>query len=394
MKKPLIFFLFLVGFPAFGQMRWHRLLDYGPWGIFILYHTSLTYNNKMWVIGGLRGDGDTIRGKVYYSSDGINWFCATESAPWRLRLDHTSVVFNNKMWVIGGEKLHHHCMNDVWYSSDGINWFCATESAPWQPTFWHSSVVFDNKIWVIIGTQPGAVWYSSDGINWTCALDSAPWGPRGWHASVVFKNKIWVIGGYAARGDTAHNVNDVWYSSDGINWFCATESAGWKPREEHTALVFRDTIWILGGRLDLMGPNDTIYDDVWYSSDGINWFCATESAGWGGRCFHASTVYNDRLWLIGGYQRGYRFSGDVWYSTGLEAIKESTFLGQSTNKIPTIISNLSPFQISEPASLFSPIGRRIATLKCGRNNIRLKPGIYFLRRTKGEKFVIKLVITH
>jgi hypothetical protein len=125
------------------------------------------------------------------------------------KIGHTSVVFDNKIWVIGGFDNNWFYKNDVWYSSDGINWTLATSSAPWSGRAGHTSVVFDNKIWVIGGFDDSwppknDVWYSSDGINWTLATDTAPWSERYGHTSVVFDNKIWVIGGYLFQ--------DVWYT--------------------------------------------------------------------------------------------------------------------------------------------------------------------------------------
>jgi len=44
-----------------------------------------------------------------------------------------------------------------------------------------------------------------------------------------FDNKIWVMGGWS--DDYERYYNDVWYSSDGVNWIRATASAGWLERE-------------------------------------------------------------------------------------------------------------------------------------------------------------------
>jgi len=71
------------------------------------------------------------------------------------------------------------------------------------------------------------------------------------HSAVVFDDKLWVLGGGA---------NDVWYSSDGVNWNCATDSAGWSSRESQTSVEFDNKLWVLGGYL-----YDSQYgSDVWY----------------------------------------------------------------------------------------------------------------------------------
>jgi len=259
-------------------------------------HTSVVFDNKIWVLGGY-----DYRNDVWYSSDGVNWTRATANAGWSPRYVHTSVVFDNKIWILGGDDGSRR--NDVWYSSDGVNWTRATANAGWSPRYQHTSVVFDNKIWVLgghDGSRRNDVWYSSDGVNWTRATANADWSPRYGHTSVVFDNKIWVLG-----GDDGSRRNDVWYSSDGVNWTRATDNAGWSPRYVHTSVVFDNKIWILGG------DDGSNRNDVWYSSDGVNWTRATANAGWSPRNAHTSVVFNNKIWILGGYD-GSRCN-DVWY---------------------------------------------------------------------------------
>jgi hypothetical protein len=138
----------------------------------------------------------------------MTWTQATANAGWSARSNHTSVVFDNKMWVIGGWDGSNR--NDVWYSLNGINWTRATANAQWSARVGHTSVVFDNKIWVCGGfPYSNDVWYSSDGINWTQATANAGWSARTGHTSVVFNNKMWVIGGHYY----SNYLNDVWYST-------------------------------------------------------------------------------------------------------------------------------------------------------------------------------------
>ena len=52
---------------------------------------------------------------VWHSPDGVNWTCATDSARWPARYGHTSVIFDNKIWVLGGATTYAGEDNDVWY---------------------------------------------------------------------------------------------------------------------------------------------------------------------------------------------------------------------------------------------------------------------------------------
>jgi len=201
-----------------------------------------------------------------------------------------------------------------------MTWTCATESAPWGSRSTHTSVVFHDTMWILGGslvtteadTEYNDVWYSTNGVNWTCLIESAPWRPRFGHASVVFNDKMWVLGGYYLLGGSYYRLNDVWWSSDGDSWVCATDSAQWRRRAYAEAVVFDDKIWVLAGITD--GGDDL--RDVWYSTDGANWTCATDSAPWVARDAPALVVYNSNMWLMGG---GVNLSGvmlnDVWTST-------------------------------------------------------------------------------
>ncbi len=185
----------------------------------------------------------------------MTWTCACSSAQWSARSGHTSVVFDNKMWVIGGGMVPY-AEDDVWYSSDGVYWTQTTDSAGWSVRGSHTSVVFDNKMWVLGGHVIGVgsrndVWYSADGSNWTCAIDSVGWSARYDHTSFVYDNKIWVVGGF---------TNDVWYSTDGVNWIQATDSAGWSARFGHSSVIFDDRMWVMGGW------DGADRNDVWYSN--------------------------------------------------------------------------------------------------------------------------------
>lgn len=269
-------------------------------------HTSVVFDNKMWVIGGYFNGtigGFTIRTKlndVWYSNNGSQWDQATSNAAFSKRKDHSSVVFDNKIWVIGGFDTTN--KNDVWYSSDGVNWIEATSNANFSARRYHSTVVFDNKIWLIGGNKgAGAlndVWYSSDGINWIEATSNAAFPEREYHTTLVFDNKIWVIGG--ANGT---NRNDVWHSADGINWIEATSHAAFSERRFHSSAVYDNKMWVIGG----LSRND-----IWYSEDGVNWIDATPSNSFK-RDSHTSLNFNDKLWILAGIDNEEIYYNDIWY---------------------------------------------------------------------------------
>ncbi|MCX5752004.1 MAG: hypothetical protein NT099_10180 [Candidatus Saganbacteria bacterium] len=192
------------------------------------------------------------------------------------------------------------------YLGDNSNSITSTFSAA---RISHSSVVFDSKLWIIGGCGTGGmkndVWSSSDGVDWTRSTAAALFQARVYHSSVTFDNKIWVIGGFTSDG----YKNDVWYSSDGISWTCATAEAGFSGRRGQSSVVLDNKIWVIGG-YDSTGYKN----DVWYSSNGVNWTRATSNAGFAARFGQSSVVSDSKMWVIGGCANGV-YKSDVWYSS-------------------------------------------------------------------------------
>ena len=283
--------------------------------------SAAVYNNKMWIMAGKNSLGVNLN-DVWYSSDGINWIEATSSAAWQDRWNPGVAVFDNKMWIMAGMSTAMSCSppwyTDVWYSTDGANWIEVTSSMPWVSRDDFASPVFDNKLWIIGGdynciTQLNDTWYSSDGINWTLSNPNYNYliinqGVK----SLIFNNKLWLIGTDNLGG---FDMNGVWYSSDGINWIEATSSPPWSERVNFSTAVYDNKIWVMGGRASPLVSND-VMNDIWYSSDGINWIEATSSANWSPRYGQGTVIYNNKMWIMGGHENNYNNSfSDVWYSS-------------------------------------------------------------------------------
>lgn len=149
--------------------------------------------------------------------------------------------------------------------------------------------------------------------NWIQATGSAPFPSRLNAATLVFKNKLWVIGGKNYEGSA---LQDVWSSPDGKTWERVTDAAACLPRQSHTALVYKDKLWVIAGNK----PKDTpVYysrSDVWNSPDGITWTKVTDSAAFVPRANHASVVFGGKMWVLGGTDmRGTaKDYGDAWSS--------------------------------------------------------------------------------
>lgn len=253
------------------------------------------------------------------------WELVTDSAAWQARDSQGEVVYEDAMWILGGWYNSYEAPpTDVWRSTDGENWNLVTQEAPWVHSDLPMSLAFQNQMWMMGGWYNGrledrsasnTVWSSTDGSHWQLVTDSAPWSARCAAAIVEFKDRMWIIGGTEAYyyGDSTHLKNDVWSTADGLHWQLETESAPWPARAFHQAVVLNDRIYIFGG-----GTYDPAYkgfNDVWSSADGVHWRLETASAPWHERIWHSAVVYRDHIFLLGGWSNHpYTNWGDVWYS--------------------------------------------------------------------------------
>jgi len=85
-------------------------------------HGVAVLDSKMWVTGGYPTYSTRLN-DVWYSAGGADWTCADwtradSAAEWRPRGWHTSLTFDDKVWVIGGDSTYNSlAISDVWYST-------------------------------------------------------------------------------------------------------------------------------------------------------------------------------------------------------------------------------------------------------------------------------------
>jgi hypothetical protein len=225
--------------------------------------------------------------------------------------------YQGKLWLFS-------LMNDasVHSSVDGNKWNQVSNSVPMENRLYGAGVVFDDgggeKMWVMGGvdmdeSEKNDVWSSTDGVNWTQAQTKNIWSGRYGHTCAVFQDKLWVLGGFDASWDPC--TDTVWSSTDGVNW---TEEANapWGARGLVGATVFNPTepaginqLWICGGA-EGTGPG---LADAWYTSDGAKWTQA-KTPQWAGRAAPNLIMLNNQLWMLGGFDAPSlsTFLPDMW----------------------------------------------------------------------------------
>lgn len=278
---------------------------------------ALVFKDRMWLLGGWNPRDEKnfpsdCNSEIWSSVDGAKWEFVTH-APWEERHTAGYVVYKDKMWIVGGDPIQNHYQNDVWNTEDGINWVQVTSDVPWKDRILHYTLVHDDKIWVMGGqsvtsrvrkdiprwalpvseTYYNDIWNTTDGVNWTRITEHASWPPRGQiGGSAVFSNRIWILGGGTYCTDY---FADVWSSRDGKSWEKHVECAPWRPRQYHDVAVFDGKMWVLEGAIRKSSQNN----DVWYSSDGVNWH-ELPATPWKPRHAASVFVYKGALWMVAG----------------------------------------------------------------------------------------------
>lgn len=222
---------------------------------------------------------------------------------------------------------------------DPYAWNTVNPQADWAPRAGLEVVHLNDAFYLMGGRTPidpsvvpvfgastiwGDVWKSDDlGGSWSRILDtdtSGQWSARAFFEAMTKDGQMYVLGGQdfnvidnpAPVGPpmipVSNFFNDVWSSSDGINWVQKTADAGWDGRAGLSSVVYRDEIYVFGGSknddaaiVGPTGPPRIYFNDVWKSADdGATWQQVTEAAPWEPRAGAAVVVKDDFIYLLGG----------------------------------------------------------------------------------------------
>ncbi|GJF00379.1 hypothetical protein PsYK624_166660 [Phanerochaete sordida] len=222
---------------------------------------------------------------------------------------HTATLLDSVAWIWGGcdEK---GCWKDLWcFHTETMQWtYPSTLGDVPPPCRAHTATLVDHKI-VMIGGGEGPYYYNDvyvlDTISrrWsrpvfppTMALPP----PRRAHTAVLFKNKIWVFGG----GNGSMALNDLWtldvangVQVDRMKWELV-QTRGRKPtaRGYHTANLVGNVMVIVGG-----SDGRECFADIWcLNLDSLNWHRVNLNKIYR-RLSHTATQVGSYLFIWGGH---------------------------------------------------------------------------------------------
>ncbi len=267
----------------------------------------IAFNGNLWMVG---------QKASWSSADGINWTRHGKN-DWGERIWLSGIYFAGKLWQTGGMRYKERELTDeIWNSENGSDWQ-KVANGKWGPRKGHALVVFKNKLWLFGGTSrvsrdfeslemKNDIWSSPDGLKWTQEAAQAPWSPRDLPQVVVKRDTLYMVG--------AQGMADVWRSADGKSWTQLATEAGWKKRYDMGVRVFDGRLWVYGGRDLNPDHHKGALNDVWFSSNGTDWFRQADHAAWSPRSGGCSVVFQDQLWIFSGKHTGANpaWKGDVW----------------------------------------------------------------------------------
>src|SRR5690349_17799566 len=99
-------------------------------------------------------------------------------------------------------------------------------------------------------------------------------------------------------------------------WVQETAQAAWKARDSQGEVVYNNRLWILGGWFN---SYEAPPRDVWSTVNGRDWKLVNPSAPWIHSDLFMSVVFNKKIWVMGGWYNGrlegHSATNKVWSST-------------------------------------------------------------------------------
>lgn len=249
--------------------RWVRS-PLPPSGLNSGYQKYVVLHDAVYALGTMTGNYLDLHltSRIQRTRDFKTWEVIAPTSNLPARVFYGAVTFRDRVWLLGGYdgRTYYH---DVWSSPDAVHWTRETADAGWSARNVAVAVVFKDKLWIIGGgvidgerePNPNAkreAWSSRDGVRWERSPDRA--GPAWGGTPVAFDDQLWLVG--ANRNSTFAPASLV--TSDGARW--REEQAPWSPRGAPAAWVFRDTLFMAGGKYSVVehgAPRFIYRNDVW-----------------------------------------------------------------------------------------------------------------------------------
>lgn len=170
-------------------------------------------------------------------------------------------------------------------------WSNLTKAANYPQSYNYPVYVFGN--WMVAINNGG--WLSNDGKRWVktslpdSGLNSA------YQKYVQFNGAVYALGSISGNYQRFTISTKILRTTDFNKWETVAERSNLPQRVFYGLTVFNGRMWMLGG---YDGTN--YHNDVWTSGDGVHWEQLARSAEWSPRNIGTVAVFKNRLWILGG----------------------------------------------------------------------------------------------
>jgi N-acetylneuraminic acid mutarotase len=276
--------------------------------------------------------GVTLGGTELFSIQAAPVYQNGSLGPWTMVIDGyapgsglASVATGARLYLLGGGDggaVHDVVFSAIFAADLRLpDWVHAT-SLP-EPREFHASVVANGQVYVIGGVilsgfsqTVGSAPLSPDGGIGTWKSERPLPGKRAFATSVVHNGFLYVIGGWDNGVSCAFSCSDVFVApigADGTLGTFTTTTSLPAGRKYHASTLYNGRLYVLGGDVSIIGQqNDVLVAP--FNADGTlgSWSTTTPFAG--PRTNHASVVYNGFLYVLGGHGSAGSYFNDVQFA--------------------------------------------------------------------------------
>ena len=351
-----------------AQDRWPSNIDpfqdFRSWGL-------IAFKGKLLRIGGIRDGKNFPVSEVWESADGFRWEERTpKSDAQKEAMVKSKTLFeprrgmavfelHDRLYVFGGwydtgniyKKIFRAGFgNDLWSSRDGTEWELIRNQgvlSEYVTGMQDSAVVtyadrndrnelIDRNVLIIGGGRE-----SSDSLNHVWGIQVSSMNtvselrrPTMTHArksaaAIRFNDKVYVIGGVQDYAFGRYPKNMLTSNNYGAKWVNASPKSTSSDindllyRAGHQAVVFNDRIFVIGGYRGAGIGKDDYYNttddpealkDVWSSADGENWEREGEIATLPDKIsyYYRAVVFDEKIFVIGADRTWVSKDGTTW----------------------------------------------------------------------------------
>lgn len=224
-----------------------------------------------------------------------------------------------------------------------------------------------NMYFFSAGLSKTTVWKSNSGLSWQ-KQSSIPTKREGYRINVLGE-KIILTGGC----DGEFMLPDIWSSTDGKSW--RQDKAPYPARCQHATAVFNNKLWLIGGTSSRESGVETNLSDIWSYSQQDGWKKEVANAPFGKLTRFKISVFNGQLVLLSGLSNDANKYANIWLSDDGKIWRKQTHnlpsQGGGSN-YSLIESNqelwlYASFSYSGATDYYSPAANQIWHSKDGKN---------------------------